>query len=59
MNIKYDQFIGIYENAFSAEYCNGAIKYFNDMDAAGFTHTHRGNPPISGTKYIITGWVEF
>jgi len=26
---------------------------------AAFTHTHRGNPPINGTKYIITGWVEF
>lgn len=26
---------------------------------AGFTHTHRGNPPIGGDKYIITGWVEF
>lgn len=26
---------------------------------AGFTHTHRGNPPISNTKYIITGWVEY
>lgn len=25
---------------------------------AGFTHTHRGNPPIGGEKYIITGWVE-
>jgi hypothetical protein len=25
---------------------------------AGFTHTHRGNPPISNTKYIMTGWVE-
>tara|TARA_B100001939_G_scaffold148810_1_gene128790 strand:+ start:2171 stop:2797 length:627 start_codon:yes stop_codon:yes gene_type:complete len=23
---------------------------------AGFTHTHRGNPPISNTKYIATGW---
>lgn len=25
---------------------------------AGFTHTHRGNPPLKGDKYIITGWVE-
>ena len=25
---------------------------------AGYTHTHRGNPPISNTKYIMTGWVE-
>ena len=26
---------------------------------AGFTHTHRGNPPLKDTKYIFTGWVEF
>jgi hypothetical protein len=26
---------------------------------AAFTHTHRGNPPIGGAKYIITGWLEF
>jgi hypothetical protein len=26
---------------------------------AAFTHTHRGNPPLSGEKYIMTGWVEF
>ena len=26
---------------------------------AHFTHPHRGNPPISSDKYIVTGWVEF
>ena len=26
---------------------------------AGFTHTHRGNPPLSNDKYICTGWVEW
>lgn len=26
---------------------------------ASFTHAHRGNPPLSNTKYVITGWVEF
>jgi hypothetical protein len=26
---------------------------------AGFTHTHRGNPPLSNEKYIVTGWLEF
>lgn len=25
---------------------------------AGLTHTHRGNPPLSNSKYILTGWVE-
>ncbi|MCL2920135.1 2OG-Fe(II) oxygenase [Shewanella litorisediminis] len=26
---------------------------------AGFTHTHRGNIPVSGDKYIATSWVMF
>lgn len=26
---------------------------------AGFTHTHRGNPPLSNDKYIMTGWLEY
>jgi hypothetical protein len=25
---------------------------------SGFTHTHRGNPPIGNSKYILTGWIE-
>ena len=26
---------------------------------AGYTHTHRGNPPYSNDKYVITGWANF
>jgi hypothetical protein len=29
------------------------------MWPAGFTHTHRGNPPLSNEKYIMTGWIEY
>lgn len=25
---------------------------------SGYTHTHRGNPPLSGEKYIVTGWLN-
>ena len=37
MNIKHDNFIGIYEEAMSPEYCQRAIQYFEDMDEAGYS----------------------
>lgn len=32
----------------------GTICFF----PAAYTHVHRGNPPLSGEKYIMTGWFE-
>jgi hypothetical protein len=26
---------------------------------SGYVFTHRGNPPLSGEKYIMTGWLEY
>jgi len=36
-----------------------AVKDRFIMFPSTYTHVHRGNPPLDGTKYIITGWVEF
>ena len=33
----------------------GTIVFF----PASWTHLHRGNPPLSNTKYIATGWYNF
>ncbi|MEW5250797.1 2OG-Fe(II) oxygenase [Microbulbifer sp. 2201CG32-9] len=29
------------------------------LSPCGFTHTHRGNAPLSGDKYVLTSWVMY
>jgi hypothetical protein len=41
MNVTIDNFIGIFEDAYTKEYCDSVIKYFNDMEKAGFTLTRQ------------------
>jgi hypothetical protein len=41
MNINYDNFIGIYESALSRDYCQRVIKYFEDMDNAGYAKSRQ------------------
>jgi hypothetical protein len=51
MNAAIENFIGIYEDAFSKEYCNSLIKYFEDLSAAGLTETRQlNNPNVFKTK---------
>jgi hypothetical protein len=43
MEIKIDNFIGVFENAFNDKFCNEVIEFYNVMDKAGFTHSENNS----------------
>lgn len=60
MNITHENFIGIYENAFSQEYCAKAIKYFEDMQQAGLSQTRLQNENVQNiVKDDVTVFPHF
>ena len=60
MNVTYENFIGIYENAFSQEYCIKAIKYFEDMQQAGLSQTRLQNENVQNSvKDDVTVFPHF
>jgi hypothetical protein len=62
--LAYILYLNDVEEGGETEFLYGMKRYKPEQGTliifpAAFTHTHRGNPPLSNSKYIITGWVEF
>ena len=52
------------ENALNTAVFGGLLAYLRKychalIAPAAFTHTHRGNRPLGGDKYIATSWILF
>ena len=41
MNASIENFVGVFEDVFSKEYCDRVIQYFEDTHAAGFSYTRQ------------------
>ena len=42
MEIKIDNFIGVFENAFNDQFCNEVTEFYNNMEKVGFTRSESG-----------------
>ena len=63
MEVKHDQFIGIYENAISHEWCDKVIDYFEKAEkyylkALKINDKHIGALEYLGELYYETGRLE-
>jgi hypothetical protein len=47
MNVTIDKFVGIFENAFSKEYCEGLIKDYETAIEAGYGLTRKDKESFS------------
>ena len=43
--MQFENFIGIQENAFTPEYCNTVIEYFEALDKSGYTMSRQKLSP--------------
>lgn len=41
VSVKIEDFVGIYDNAFSSDFCNRVIEYFENAEAAGYCYTRK------------------
>ena len=56
-----DEYLNTVEEGGETEFLYQQVKFKPTRNTAllwpgSWTHQHRGNPPVSGNKYILTGW---
>jgi hypothetical protein len=52
MNVTIENFIGVFENAFSKEYCDELIKHFEDCHEVGLSLTRQQDDPTRAKTLI-------
>ena len=53
MNVAIKQFVGIFENAFSKEYCEGLIKAYDTAIEAGYGRTRQQEEDFSKLQKAV------
>ena len=61
--IAFILYLNTVEKGGETEFLNQSLRFEPIKDRlllfpTTYTHVHRGNPPLSGSKYIMTGWLE-
>ena len=62
--MAYMTYLKVPESGGETEFLHQSIRIKPEVGTTllwppGFTHKHRGNPPLKGNKYILTTWLEY